>query len=168
MLILAWLPLVSLMLGIVGCHPAAMIVPSYIQSVGVDLFENKTSYYGLDTIFTQATIRQFQMDGRLPVVDPSQADLVVKGVIRQYLPVPQLYDPKTNFVQQYQLSVVYDLAAIDQREKKTFAEDNGKVHSIMYFTPQYTGAPSVTDSQALTQLADDTALIIVRRVLEGY
>ncbi len=53
-----------------GCHPAALVIPSYIQTVGVQLFDNRTSYYGLDTLFTAATIRQFQIDGRLPIADP--------------------------------------------------------------------------------------------------
>lgn len=150
-----------------GCHPAAMIVPSYIQNVGVALVDNKTSYYGLDTVITQTLIRQFQMDGRLPVVDSDNADLTVKVAIRQYIQEPQLYDPKTNLVQEYRLSFVYDLAAIDQREKKTFVEDTGKIHSIYFYTPQYSGAPSQTMDQAVTQLAQDMAYVIVRRVLEG-
>ncbi len=163
-----WFPITVLLLSMLGCHPAALVVPSYLQSVGVYLFENKTSYFGLDTLFTQATIRQFQQDGRLPLVDSDKADLVVKAVIREYIQEPQMYDPKTNYVLQYRLSVVYDLAAVDQQEKKTFVEDNGRIHSIYFYTPQYIGAPSETMDQAVSQLADDAAHTIVRRVLEGY
>ena len=142
--ILRWVPITVLLVSMLGCHPAALIIPSYIQNVGVDHFDNKTSYYALDTIFTQSTIRQFQEDGRLPLEDPEKADLRVKVTIRQFIQEPQLYDPKSNLVLQYRLSVVYDLAAIDQKENKTLAEDTGKVHSIFFFTPQYVGAPSVT------------------------
>ncbi len=166
--ILRWVPITGLLLSMLGCHPAAMIVPSYIQNVGVALFENKTSYYGLDTIFTQATIKEFQQDGRLPYVDSAGADLVVKATIRQFVLEPQMYDPNTNYVLQYRVSVVYDLAAIDTQEKKTFVEDTGKIHSEYYYTAQYTGAPSQTQDQAVSQLADDTAYTIVRRVLEGF
>ncbi len=156
-----------LLIGITGCHPAALVIPSYIQNVGVDLFENRTSYYGLDTIFTEATIRQFQIDGRLPIETADKADMAVKVIIRQYIREPQLYANNTNYVLEYRLSVVYDLAAIDQREKKTFLEDTGKVHSIYFYTPQYTGAIPETEDQAITQLASDMAYTIVRRVLEG-
>ncbi len=150
-----------------GCHPAALIIPSYIKSVGVALVENKTSYYGFETLFTQSIIRQFQIDGRLPVETADQADLVVKVVIKQYIREPIFYSNTTNYVLQYRLSVVYDLAAIDQREKKTFLEDTGKIHSIYFYTPQYTGAIPETEDQADAQLADDMAYTIVRRVLEG-
>ena len=166
--IFPWIPLAGLLLAMTGCHPAALIVPSYLQNVGVSLFENKTSEFGLDTLFTQATIRQFQEDGRLPLVDSDKADLVVKVVIRDFVKEPQMYDTKTNYVLQYRLSVVYDLAAVDQQEKKTFVEDTGRIHSIYFYTPQYVGAPSQTMDQAVSQLADDTAHTIVRKVLEGY
>jgi hypothetical protein len=151
-----------------GCHPAALVIPSYIQSVGVQLFDNRTSYFGLETLFTQTTIREFQMDGRLPLEDPDKADLLVKVVIRQYDKVPVFNDPKTNAVLQYRLSITYDLAAVDQKEKKTFVEDNGKIHSYYYYTPQYNGAINQTEDQAVSQLASDMSHTIVRRVLEGY
>jgi hypothetical protein len=156
-----------LLAGIAGCHPAALVVPSYIKSVGVELIKNQTSYYGLDTIFTQALIRQFQVDGRLPLETADQSDLAVRIVIKQYIREPQFYAPTTNYVLEYRLSVVYDLAAVDQREKKTFLEDTGKVHSIYFYTPQYTGAVPETEDQAVSQLATDMAYTVVRRVLEG-
>jgi Lipopolysaccharide-assembly len=164
---LKWAALPAVM-GLAGCHPAVLIVPSYLHSVGVALVDNQTSYFGMETLFTQALIRSFQEDGRLPVEDPDRADLLVKVVIRKYDKVPMLYDPKTNVVLQYRLSVTYDLAAVDQREKKTFAEDAGKVHSYYYYTPQYTGAITQTEDQAVSELADDMSRSIVRRVLEGY
>jgi hypothetical protein len=150
-----------------GCHPAALIIPSYLQSVGVQLVDNRTSYYGLDTVFTQSLIRQFQLDGRIPLATPDQADLVVKLIIKQFNIDPLFYAPNTNYVLQYRISIVYDLAAIDQREKKTFLEDTNKIHSYYYYTPQYVGAINQTQDQAVTALADDTALVVVRRVLEG-
>lgn len=164
---LRWLPISLLLVSMLGCHPAALVVPSYIQSIGVVLVDNKTSFYGLDTVFTKALIHQFQIDGRLPVVDPDKADMVVKMSIRQYVQEPQMYDPKTNYVLQYRLSIVYDLAAVDEQEKKAFLEDTNKIHSYYFYTPQNTGAPNMTMDQAVSMLADDTAFIVVRRVLEG-
>lgn len=155
-------------IGLAGCRPAVLVVPSYIQNVGVALFDNRTSTFGLETVLTQATIKQFQVDGRLPIEDPGKADLLVKAVVRKYVEEPLLFDTKTNYVLQYRLSIVYDLASVDQREKKTFLEDNEKIHSVYYYTPQYTGAITETKDQAVARLADETSRSIVRRVLEGY
>ncbi|HUO58090.1 MAG TPA: LPS assembly lipoprotein LptE [bacterium] len=151
-----------------GCHPAALIVPSYIQSVGVETVQNQTSYYGLETALTQATIRQFQVDGRLPLDTPDKSDMVVKVIIKRYVEEPILYDPKTNYVLQYRLSIVYDLASVDQKERKTFSEDSERTQSVFYYTPQYNGAATETKEQAQARLEDDTSRAIVRRVLEGY
>jgi hypothetical protein len=152
---------------IIGCHPAVMVIPSYVRTVGVEVFKNQTSYYGLETTITQSIIQQFQIDGRLGIENPEKADLAIRGVIRKYIIEPILFDPKTNIVLQYRLSVIYDLAALDQQEKKTLFEDNQRIHSIFYYTPEYAGAIQQTQEQALAQLAKDMAYSCVRRVLEG-
>ncbi|HTC22414.1 MAG TPA: hypothetical protein VK859_16285, partial [bacterium] len=87
--------------------------------------------------------------------------------IKQFNIDPLFYAPTTNYVLQYRISIVYDLAAVDEREKKTFLEDTDKIHAYYYYTPQYVGAISQTQDQAVTALAQDTALTLVRRVLEG-
>ncbi len=151
-----------------GCRPAVLIVPSYIKTVGVDPVDNRTSEYGLDTDLTASLIRNFQYDGRLGIENPDKADLRVKVTIRQYIEQPIYFDPKTNVVLQYQISVIYDLAALDTQENKTFMEDAQKNHSIIYYTPNYAGAVPETKPQAVARLEDELARLIVRRVLEGY
>lgn len=159
---------VLFLLGMAGCHPAALVIPSYIHTVGVEVFKNQTSYFGLETTITQDMIQQFQIDGRLGIESPEKADLVVKGIIRQFIIEPILFDPKTNVVLQYRLSVTFDLTAVDQQEKKTILEDNQRIHSVFYYTQQYAGAIQQTQDQAFAQLANDMAYSSVRRVLEGY
>ncbi len=137
-----------------GCHPAELIVPSYIQTVGVELVQNQTSYFGLDTMmtFTEDITQQFQIDGRLPIDDPERSDLVVRVIIRKYTEDPMFYDPKTNNVLQYRLSITYDLASLDKREKKTFLEDKNVIHSVFYYTPDFSGAITETKEQAQARL----------------
>jgi hypothetical protein len=151
-----------------GCHSAVMIVPSYIQTVGVQTAENHTSYYGLETSLTQNTIQQFQFDGRLPLGDSERADLVIKLIIQQFLITPIFFDPKTNNVLQYQLTLTYDLTAMDTKENKVFIEDKGRQHSVYYYTPQYTGAINQTQDQAIAQMMQEAAQLIVQRVMVGY
>lgn len=145
-----------------------MVIPSYVQNVGVSLFENRTSFFGLETSLTQATIRAFQIDGRLPVEDSTRSDLQVQVIIRRFVEEPLLYGTQTNDVLQYRVSIVYDLASIDTREKKTLQEDHEKIASVFYYTPQYSKAIPETRDQALARLADDFGRLVVRRVLEGH
>jgi len=155
-------------LFLAGCHPAELVIPSYLHTIGVEPVKNQTSYFGLDTTFTQNLIRQFQVDARLTVDDPQKADLLVKIIIRQYNINPVFFDPKTNMVLQYQLTMTYDIAAIDQVEKKTLLEDTGKNHSVYYYTPQYVGAITETQDQAANRMLGEAAELTVRRVLEGF
>ena len=151
-----------------SCHPAVVVVPSYITSVGVDTTKNMTSYYGLETSLTQNVIQQLQIDGRIPVADAERADLVLQMTITQFLITPIFFDPKTNNVLQYQLTLTYDLTVLDKRESKTFIEDKGRQHSVYYYTPQYTGAINQTQDQATAQMMQETGQLVVQRVLEGF
>ena len=164
---LKFLTILSAVVFLSSCAPAVLIVPSYVKSVGVNLFNNKTSYYGLETLFTNQLIQDFQIDGRLPIENPNNADLVVNVTIEKYVETPVLVDPSRNFVDQYRIDVTYDLSAIDKQENRTLVEDKNKIHSYFYYTPQYVGAVNQTDQQAQAQLADDLGRSIVRRVLEG-
>jgi hypothetical protein len=150
-----------------GCAPAVLIVPSYIQSVGVAPVKNETSEYGLDTLLTGQMIQAFQVDGRIPIANPNGADLVVNLTIKKFDEIPMLFDPKTNFVLQYRITITYDLDAIDQKQKRTLVEDKDKIHSYFYYTSQYVGAITQTDQQAQAQMADELCRNLVRRVLEG-
>lgn len=160
--------MIFLAAGLVGCHPAVVVVPSYIQSIGVETAENRTSYYGLETGLTQNTIQQLQIDGRIPIADPDRADLVIHLIIQQFLITPIFFDPKTNNVLQYQLTLTYDMTVLDKKENKTFIEDKGRQHSVYYYTPQYTGAINQTQDQATAQMMLETGQLIVQRVLEGF
>ncbi len=153
--------------GLGGCAPAVMIVPSYIQSVGVSPVQNETSEYGLDTLMTSQLIQAFQVDGRIPISNPAGADLVVNLDIKKFDEIPMLFDPKTNLVLQYRITITYDLDAIDQKQKRTLVEDKDKIHSYFYYTSQYVGAITQTDPQAQAQMAEELCRTLVRRVLEG-
>lgn len=144
-----------------------MIIPSYIKSVGVAPTENKTSWFGLDTAMTQNLIQQFQLDGRVGIEDPDRSDMVVKVIIKKYSETPQVQDPKTNAVLQYLDSLEYDVVVLDHVESKTLAEYPDLTDSVFYYTTYNLGAIPQTRDQALQQLEQDMARLIVRRVLEG-
>ena len=151
-----------------GCRPAVMVVPPHIRNVGVETVQNLTTDYGLETLMTEETIRQFQLDGRLPLEDPAHADLQVRMVLRRYSEEPILYDPETNYVLQYRLTVAYDLVGYDRRDGKPLVEEKDKARSVFYYTDRYTGAASETEERARQRLAEETGRSTVRLILEGY
>lgn len=57
--------------------------PKY-QTVHVVAFQNQSREYDLQAPLTNAVIRKFINDGRLRVVGPAEADLIVSGTILDY------------------------------------------------------------------------------------
>jgi len=75
-----------LVLALAGCQYTSRIrtLPEEIQSVYVPMFINNTYQPGLEELATRATVEAFLADGRLQVVSPREADVVVQGIIREY------------------------------------------------------------------------------------
>jgi hypothetical protein len=168
MKIASWVLTSALMLtGILGCHPATIILPPHIHTIGLSVIENHTSQYGLESVCTQQILQELQADGRLLVVSDKSADLVLKMSIRQYQRDIILTNTTNNRPEQYRLSVVYNLTAIDQIDQKPLFEDNGRVRSVLFCTADYPGAIVETEDQALLRMAQDLAHSLVRRVIQG-
>jgi len=155
------------LMGFLGCRPATIILPPHIHSIGLAVVENRTSQYGLEGLCTQAVLRQLQADGRFQLDSDLKADLVVKMVIQKYQREVLLTDAASNRPQQYRLSILYDLTAIDQIDQRPLFEDKGRVRSVLYYTADYPGAIVETEDQALNRLSGDLATSLVRRVIEG-
>ena len=79
----AW---ILLILAVTGCQFTSRIrtLPEEIQSVYVPMFINNTYQPGLEELATRATVEAFLADGRLNVVSPREADVLVQGIIQEY------------------------------------------------------------------------------------
>lgn len=83
-------------------------VPPGINSVAIPTFVNKTFEPGIEIPFTQAFLREFIKDRRVKVVDRSQADSILEGVIKSFAIYSISYDP-SNYALEYQTTIVVDL-----------------------------------------------------------
>ncbi len=72
--------------------------PKY-QTIAVVGFYNKSSEYDLQAPLTNALIRKFITDGRLKVVKPEEADLLIEGVILDYKMKGLTYDRRDETTQ---------------------------------------------------------------------
>jgi len=83
-----WSLLFTGLIGVVatGCHvtPYQRTLPDWIRNVYVPLAENQTAEPGLEEVVTNALIEEMLADGRLNPVRRSEADVVMKVVIRKY------------------------------------------------------------------------------------
>ena len=74
-----------LALSALGCgYTTRSSLDSKYRTVAVSAFQNYSKEYDLQAALTNAVIRKFVADGRLKVVRPDDADLLVEGVILGY------------------------------------------------------------------------------------
>jgi outer membrane lipopolysaccharide assembly protein LptE/RlpB len=83
-------------------------VPPGLNSVAIPTFVNGTFEPGIEVPFTQAFLREFIQDRRVKVLDRSEADSVLEGVIKSFYITSVSYD-QSGLVLQYQTNVVLDL-----------------------------------------------------------
>jgi len=69
-----------------GCQISARMrnLPLEIESVYVPMFLNLAYQPGLEEVATRSTIQAFLSDGRLNVVSPQNADVIVQCIIQEY------------------------------------------------------------------------------------
>lgn len=75
-----------LLLGIIqtGCGIysfSGSTLPPHIRTIGVPLFEDQTTEFGIDQELTDALIQAFRDDNTLKIADPRDADAVLSGTV---------------------------------------------------------------------------------------
>jgi len=83
-------------------------VPSGLNSVAIPTFVNQTFEPGIEVPFTQAFLREFIQDRRVRILNRSEADSILEGVIKSFSIHSVSYD-KSGLVLEYQTTVVMDL-----------------------------------------------------------
>jgi outer membrane lipopolysaccharide assembly protein LptE/RlpB len=83
-------------------------VPPGLNSVAIPTFVNQTFEPGIEVPFTQAFLTEFIQDRRVKVLDRSEADSVLEGVIKSFNIYSVSYD-RSGLVSEYQTAVVIDL-----------------------------------------------------------
>jgi len=112
-----------LLAALAGCGytTQSSLDPQY-QTIFVPAFQNYSHEYDLQAPLTNAVIRKFITDGRLKVVGPGQADLVLQGVILDYKLKGLTFDKDDN-VTQYLLVVTAGVRMTDGHTGKVLWQD---------------------------------------------
>jgi outer membrane lipopolysaccharide assembly protein LptE/RlpB len=98
-------------------------VPPGLTSVAIPTFANRTFEPGIEVSFTRGFLKEFIQDRRVRVVDRSQADSVLEGVITSL----QIYSVAYNssgLATEYQTTVVIDLVLKKRTGETLWVERN--------------------------------------------
>jgi len=96
-------------------------IPPGLTSIAIPTFVNKTFEPGIEVPFTQAFLREFILDKRIKVVDRSEADSTLEGVIKSFNIYSVSYD-RSGLVLEYQTTVVMDLTLKKQTGETLWIE----------------------------------------------
>ncbi len=83
-------------------------VPPGLTSVAIPTFVNQTYEPGIEVQFTQAFLSEFITDRRVKVLDRSEADSILEGVIK-YFYIASVSYGAAGYVLEYQTTVVLDV-----------------------------------------------------------
>ena len=121
----AYLALVLLAAGLTaGCgYTVGGTLPSHIQTVAVPIFRNSTREPAVESQITRAVVEAFSTNGRLRVVNSSQADAILDGEITGYSIASIAFDKDAN-VRLYRLVVTVNLRLRDIRRNAVLFEQN--------------------------------------------
>ncbi len=115
-----------LLLSSCGYHLSGTggVVPEGARLIAIPVFINGANEPYVDVAVTQAVVQEFLTDGRLKVVSPEEAELVLHGKVTGYEIQSQSFTAYTH-VQQYRVRLTVDASLEDLRAKKVLWQAKG-------------------------------------------
>jgi hypothetical protein len=152
-------------------------LPDYIRTIGIPLFENRTSYVTVEQLFTEKVRVEFQSRGRF-AVQPTEAgaDAIVRGQITGISAVPAAFGNQ-QLASRYRFTVTVGVRLEDVTQNKVLWENPALSFSDEYdLQNQLTaggapvqGAAFLEQERALMErLSTDFARSVVSSILEAF
>ena len=158
------------------------LVPEGKKLVAVPVFINGTNEPYVDVEVTQAVVQEFLTDGRLKVVSPEEAELVLHGKVTKYEVLPLSFTAYAH-IQQYSVRLTVEARLEDLRTKKILWQEKGITslfisdYSVAYTAPTATvpigdaaniSQTKISKEAAIQKASRDIAWTIRSLVLEGF
>ena len=94
-----------------------------LNSLAIPTFVNQTFEPGIEVFFTQAFLKEFIQDRRVKILDRSEADSILEGVIKDFQIYSVAYD-RSGLATEYQTTVVIDLTLKKRTGEILWRENN--------------------------------------------
>ncbi len=158
------------------------LVPEGTKRVAVPVFINGTNEPYVDVEVTQAVVQEFLIDGRLKVVSPEEAELVLHGKVTKYEVLPLSFTASAH-IQQYNVRLTVEARLDDLRTKKTLWQEKRITslfisdYAVAYTAPTTTvpvgdaaniSQTKISKESAIQKASRDIAWTIRSLVLEGF
>ncbi|MFC1632084.1 LPS assembly lipoprotein LptE [Candidatus Omnitrophota bacterium] len=170
-----------LALSTAGCgYTTGSLLPEHLKTIRVQPFRNKIqltaevpadqyrfrSYTpNLETDITKAVLDRFLTDGNLKIVEEANADLILTGVLVDYLRQPVRYGSDNEDVDEYRVSIICAVEVKDVRDGSTLWQDPRVIGDSTY---NVSGTYAVSEAATIDNAVADLARRIVNRTIEGW
>lgn len=97
-------------------------LPPHIKTVGIPLFEDRTTEFGIDQLLTDALIKAVTDDNTLKMANPRESDAVISGSITSVKDQTGQYDASET-ASDYRVYISVKVRFEDIRKRKLLWED---------------------------------------------
>lgn len=160
----------AMMTSACGYHTAgkASLIPTDVKTIAVPTFVNQTQTYHIETILTQAVIREFNTRTKYRIVnDPDGADAVLRGTVVTTQLAPVTYDSNTGRASSGLVTVNMKVA-LTAKNGKVLYQNADYVFREQYQVSRELSAFFEEEGPAVDRLSRDFARTLVSNVLEMY
>ncbi|MGH9342647.1 MAG: LPS assembly lipoprotein LptE [Terriglobia bacterium] len=145
------------------------LVPPDVKTIAVPVFKNQTPQFKVEqqltTAVTQELIERTQY--RL-TQNPSVADAVLKGTVKQIRQGVATFNPQTGSASTIQVEVVVGVEMIDLHSKKVIFSNPNYVFRQQYQVSSNATTLIEEDPAALERLSQDFARSLITDILENF
>lgn len=145
-----------------GIYSFSGSIAPHLKTVAVPLFVNRTAEFGMAEELTDSIIHEFTRDNTLKIADPSEADVLVEGVIVRIDDRAGAFDRQEQ-VQDLKIYISVQIKCTDQVKRQKLWEE--RLTHYGSYDPA-TGAEGRLEAvnEALTKISQD----ILNKTVAGW
>lgn len=132
-------------------------LPPHIKTVGIPLFEDRTTEFGIDQLLTDALIEEITDDNTLKIANPREADALLSGTILSVKDRTGQYDANET-ASDYRVTISVKVRFEDVKGRKILWED----------TISQWGAYASDRSEGIEEALEKISTEILNRSVSGW
>src|SRR5438552_5747131 len=144
-------------------------LPPDVKTIAVPIFVNQSSRFRIEQRLAQAVTREFIERTQYRITpEPSQADGVLKGTVKDVRAGVVTFDLQTGRATALQIQVTADVQLVDLHTKKALFANPNYIFREEYQVSQSPANLFEEDQPALDRLSRDLARTLVTEILENF
>lgn len=149
-------------------------LPPHVRTIGIPMFQNRTTVFNLETMLTQKVRAEFIGRGKYQILpQDSGVDAVLTGEVTAVTISPTSFAPGTQLASRYAITMTARIELRDVRESKVLWENPGVMFRQEYEATSGRAATDAVaffqqDTNALDRMSSEFARTIVSAILEAF